>query len=68
MPIAVGSVLEGELIGVLAGDLVVKVLGRVEAVLEGEALVLFVRVGAILDICKVWDRRVSQRICVVSLE
>ena len=53
MPIAAGALLEGEAIGVLAGDLVVTALGREEAALEGEAFAFFVRVGAIVRCSKI---------------
>lgn len=49
MPMGIWPLLEGEVTGVLAGDLTVMILERVEAVSEGEALGFLVRGGAMVE-------------------
>ncbi len=48
MPAVVRPCLDGELMGVLAGDLIAMALDRVEAVSDGEALTFLVRAGAMI--------------------
>ena len=68
MPVAAAARLEGEAIGVLAGDLVAVASERVEVALEGEAFAFFVRVGAMVRYRMTARRNIWQGFCGIFME